>query len=60
MTGSGSTCILTETALLDVEALTDRVEACGGHLEIDDQTWTASNADLVVKLPLGVDQLDGG
>ena len=30
---------LTETALLDVEALTDRVEACGGTLEIDDQTW---------------------
>lgn len=43
--------VVTETSQLDLPALTDRVEACGGVMTIDDQTWTASHADLAIRLP---------
>ena len=42
---------LTETAPLDVDALTDRVEACGGTVELDEQSRVGSRRDFVVCLP---------
>ena len=42
---------LTETAPLDVDALTDRVEACGGTVELDARPWVGSHRDFVVCLP---------
>ncbi len=42
---------LTETAPLDVDALTDRVEACGGTVELDERARVGSRRDFVVCLP---------